>query len=349
MIRVRKTVHVAIVVAPIAVCIATAWYCWATHVANDNPRALVEDFINIVRDRALRADRVDWRATRDRVLGELHENPTPHDVYRAYRQVLYALNDPHTSHIPRDVYQRLMMPSSSPASDDFVAVTRESETVIRIAVTGYESTNTQRSVADGLAALDRVERELAHAKCGVVVDLSQNMGGNMYPMLMALAPLLGNDTFMYFIGRDGRQQAMKWDDGDVDHRKALSEDYPRVAARLMQSARWNENAQRPIAVLTSGLTASSGEATLIAMSGRPWVHAIGNATRGLSTANAIVRLRDGSALALTVARIADRSGRTFDGPIAPDIALPVFLPDDKTAIAAAVRDVATRCADSPPL
>ena len=122
---------------------------------------------------------------------------------------------------------------------------------------------------------------------------------------------------------------------------------PDIAARFANAARWNDKAQRPIAVLISGLTASSGEAVAIALAGQPWVRTVGNPTRGLVTANSVVRLADGSAVALTVARMSNRVGHIYNGPVAPDVALPAY---DETreraapkAIAEAVANVASRC------
>lgn len=48
------------------------------------------------------------------------------------------------------------------------------------------------------------------------------------------------------------------------------------------------------------------------------IHASGESTASLSTANQSKTLRDGVQLFLTVALGADRAGRTYDSPIIPD-------------------------------
>jgi carboxyl-terminal processing protease len=52
-------------------------------------------------------------------------------------------------------------------------------------------------------ALERMDRE--HL-CGWIVDLRGNGGGNMWPMLRGLGPLLGEPPFGAFATRDARLQ-----------------------------------------------------------------------------------------------------------------------------------------------
>ena len=64
--------------------------------------------------------------------------------------------------------------------------------------------------------------------------------------------------------------------------------------------------------------ASSGEATLIAFRLRPDTRSFGEATCGLSTANATYPLSDGATLTLTTSVMADRAKNRFGDRIPPD-------------------------------
>ncbi len=75
---------------------------------------------------------------------------------------------------------------------------------------------------------------------------------------------------------------------------------------------------RPIAVLTSRLTASSGELVALAFRGHPAARAFGEPTRGLPTVNDGKELGDGAYLYLTIALGTDRAGGTYDAPLIPD-------------------------------
>jgi C-terminal processing protease CtpA/Prc len=128
--------------------------------------------------------------------------------------------------------------------------------------------------------------------CGWVVDLRRNVGGNMWPMLHALRPVLGEgNPFTYRFGK-----------GPWSQEPVYSLKQPNPA----------------IAVLTSRLTVSSGELVTIAFRGPSSTRTFGEATAGLPTGNMSVPLADGAVLVLTTTRPADRTGHTYDGPIPPD-------------------------------
>jgi carboxyl-terminal processing protease len=140
-------------------------------------------------------------------------------------------------------------------------------------------------------------------RCGWVVDLRRNVGGNMWPMLHALRPILGEATPGYFVSSTGREEfSYRYGRGPG----GSAPDY-----RLQKS-------DPPVAVLTSRLTVSSGEAIAIAFRGRPATRSFGEATAGLPTSNQSFPLVDGAVLVVTVSREADRTGRVYDGRIAPD-------------------------------
>jgi C-terminal processing protease CtpA/Prc len=144
--------------------------------------------------------------------------------------------------------------------------------------------------SDAVAAIRRID---SSPICGWVVDLRRNVGGNMWPMLHAVRPILGEgNPFTY------RYEKAPWSNS--------------VVYSLKQPA-------PAIAVLTSRLTVSSGELLTIAFQGPPTTRTFGEATCGLSTSNMDVPLVDGAVLVVTTSRAADRMGREYDGPIQPDL------------------------------
>jgi carboxyl-terminal processing protease len=150
---------------------------------------------------------------------------------------------------------------------------------------------------DAVAAIRRIDTAPI---CGWVVDLRRNLGGNMWPMLHALRPILGEgNPFSYRFG------------------KAPWENKPVYSLKQPNPA---------IAVLTSRLTVSSGELVTIAFRGPATTRIFGEATAGLPTSNMDVPLVDGAVLVVTVSRAADRTGREYDGPIQPDEVTPIDWP-----------------------
>lgn len=153
---------------------------------------------------------------------------------------------------------------------------------------------------DAVAAIRTVDEE---PKCGWVVDLRRNLGGNMWPMMHAVRPILGEATSGYFVS-SGSREAFSYRYGKG----------PGSNAPVYQLKRPDP----PVAVLTSRLTVSSGEALTIAFRGRPGTRSFGEATAGLPTSNLPFPLIDGALLVVTTAHEADRTGRVYEGRIQAD-------------------------------
>ncbi|QIS45460.1 S41 family peptidase [Clavibacter capsici] len=189
-------------------------------------------------------------------------------------------------------------------------------TIVVPAIVGGDEASRQRYVDTGarglVAAVPATTR-------GWIVELRGNHGGDMWPMLAALSPLLDEGQVMSFAYADrlvpvtvaGGAAAQG---GDV----VATSDAGRVPAGL------------PIAVLTDGMTVSSGEAAAIALVGQEGVRSFGQPTYDFSTVNAPRTLIDGAVVILTVAVDADRTGKRYGVPVVPDVVV------DDAGITAAV-------------
>ena len=145
--------------------------------------------------------------------------------------------------------------------------------------------------------------------CGWVVDLRQNTGGNLWPMLAGLGPLLGEGELAASVYPDGRRVPVWHRDG-----QAGFGDYTQLRVRSPYSV----DGRVPAAVLLGPATASSAEILAVALRGRPATRSFGAPTRGLSAGNRIFSLADGASLVLTVAATVDTTGRAYAGPVVPD-------------------------------
>ena len=153
------------------------------------------------------------------------------------------------------------------------------------------------------------------SRCGWIVDLRGNTGGNMWPMLLGAAPLLratpsADEDVGSFAAADG---PTRWQLTPSSVR--LGE---RVRVDLGGPGYLLKHPGAPVAVLTGPRTASSGEATVLAFRGRPQTRSFGQPTSGLSTANVMRPLVDGSALLLTTSVMQDRNGQGNGLKIEPD-------------------------------
>jgi C-terminal processing protease CtpA/Prc len=161
--------------------------------------------------------------------------------------------------------------------------------------------------------LEEIERQ--HHPNGWVVDLRLNGGGTMFPMLCGLSPLLGEADLGSFTDPDTHYKEI-WhlQDGEFYLDSTQVTSYG-VGQNLDLS-------RKPVVVLLSSGTTSSGEVVALAFKGRPNTYFIGEATGGYTSTVSWLEMGNGIAFQLTESWYADRDDHIFQGePIVPDLIL----------------------------
>ena len=264
--------------------------------------AYLSDALRIMELRSVRRYEIDWPAFREETLTAASGAETVEDTYPVIEDALERLRDGHS-------FFRPPVESAPPAEG-------EDPTASLFGDVGYVDVpafSGGGSDADDLARVyhDVIEGvDTLGASCRWVVDLRGNTGGNMWPMLAGVGPILGEGTVGFFVDPDSVVQAWAYDDG-------MAKIDEQVVASASPGYRLQE-ALPHVAVLTDSLTASSGEAVAVAFRGRDDARSFGGATWGVSTANAPFPLSDGAVIFLTVTTMADRSGEIYGGRLPPD-------------------------------
>ncbi len=150
-----------------------------------------------------------------------------------------------------------------------------------------------------------------------IVDLRRDRGGNMWPMLTGAGPLLGDGLLGTFIDADGSTTRWLYERGTTLYQQAHM-DTPQAFMQASDPVPTFDPHTTPVAVLTSELTGSSGEMTLIAFRGRPRTRTFGARSSGEITGVAIHELSDGALLGIAESIAADRSGQSYASAIEPD-------------------------------
>jgi hypothetical protein len=163
-------------------------------------------------------------------------------------------------------------------------------------------------------------------KAGVskwVIDLRANTGGNCWPMLAGLGPLLGEGVCGYFVFPDGKRPWV--------YRNGAAMNNASVIAKTTNEGYRLQTPVKKIAVLIGPKTSSSGEIVALAFKGKDNVSFFGEPSAGFTTANTTYKLFDRSLLVLSVCKEADRHGNICEGKIMPDEPVsiaPAFRGDD---------------------
>ena len=251
---------------------------------------------------SVRRYEIDWPVFREETFAEAAGAETTADTYPAIEGALERIGDGHSFF--RAPIQSPPAPAGEEPSADLLG------DVGYLSVPSFSGGGNE---GDALAARYHAAIEgvdTLGASCRWVVDLRGNTGGNMWPMLAGVGPILGEGTVGYFVDPDSLRQAWIYEGGAA-----------RIDDAVIASAGTGYELTAPaphVAVLTDSLTASSAEAVAVAFRGRPDARAFGGATWGVSTANAAFPLGDGAVLFLTVSTMADRHGSVYGGSLAPD-------------------------------
>jgi hypothetical protein len=267
----------------------------------------------LMREHSLRRAEVDWASVRAQALEHARGAATPAEAQLALRFAVRELGDRH-SYLQSAAATRALATTAVANARTGLPLTppharRLGEGLVYLNVPGFAGGTPaqQLEFAEGLT--NAIQANDNAGVCGWIVDLRQNTGGNLWPMLAGLGPLLGDGELAASLYPDGRRIGVWHRDG-----QAGFGDYTQLRVR----SPYRLHADLPAAVLLGPSTASSAEVLAVALRGRPATRSFGAPTRGLIAGNRIFTLADGASLVLTVAATADRAGRVYADPIVPD-------------------------------
>ncbi len=279
------------------------------------PSGYLDRALVIMEEQSLRAYAVLWFQIRLGAFLRAAGATTTGDTYDAIRWALRELGDHHSFFRPPPPSEARSTPIASPSVDG----RRVEPNVGYVKIPGFTGTEPPKFAEQ----IDRVIAEVDGPRiCGWIVDLRGNTGGNMWPMIGGLRSILGTGPLGGFRSRTGH--VTRW--------------YNRMTPEPWHQL---ETGNPPVAVLTDGRTASSGEAVTVAFRGRDHTRSFGAATRGLSTGNRTIRLSDGATMMLTVSVFVDRDGNVYGSRITPD---EVVAPEDAERAAIRWLQSLTACA-----
>ncbi|MBB5736242.1 hypothetical protein FHT09_001982 [Xanthomonas arboricola] len=260
--------------------------------------AILDVAIPAIRKHALHSARIDW-TMREPQLRAQAANMREVDAYVAIDALIAQLDDGHSF---------LMRPSRRHAVEAVAQRQRPtmqarllSSGIAYLDVPGLMTSSREVSSAYETSLATALDQAAAQASCGWIVDVRNNTGGTMWPMINGLHPLLGDAVLGSFVDAAGKQSPWR----------------ARSSARAIASLQTD----RPVAVLIGPKTASAGEMVAISFRGRANTLSFGQPSAGQTTGNRSVKLSGGAVLAIASSHTQDRSGHRTDGRLPPDVLL----------------------------
>lgn len=340
----------------VAACALLGGSCaWAQAPATGDARALLAEAIAVLRAApSLGGEPVDWTAASERFAAGLAPGAAPGEAHRAIAAAVALLKDPHARFVapaPPPVPAPELAQANGQGAAAGAAESKTPETAPQRppVPTRPEGRMLEAGIAyvvvpmcatpdvDGLrayalelrATLARLAKEESK---GWALELRFNGGGNVWPMLLGLQPLLGDGAHATSVVGAGVTQVF----GCTGNEAWLETDGKREVQLALPDASPAEPIAGPVAALIGPWTMSSGEMIALAFKGR--ARLLGESTAGLTTVTYPFPLSDGSTLSLPTSRMGDRDGVAAKGAIEPDEAVAIGdwpTAEDEVACAAA--------------
>ena len=269
-------------------------------------RQYLTELVAVMQEHSINRQKIDWNVFRASVMTAAGAAQSVEQTFPAIRTALELLGDSRSSYrpvtgTPISVARACAAPSAGtptlPATVGYVRVGPFSGNAA-------EATAFAHALQGAISAADR------DGLAGWIVDVRGNGGGNMWPMLAGVGPVLGTGRVGHFVDALGAASAWEYrDDGAwlgtllfqaVDTPYRLRRESPRVA------------------VLIDGGTAGSGEAIAIAFQRRPDTRSFGAPTCGLTLVTQQVTMSDGALVFVATGVMADRTRFSYGAQIAPD-------------------------------
>jgi carboxyl-terminal processing protease len=305
--------------------------------------AFLTSALDLMQEHTLNGQAIDWATVRAGAFKRAAGAFNPIDTYPAIYWALVQLNDPGSRlRLPPGLYPDQIALLEQAEKDARASAPASAQPVqpptpfaARHLPEGHidvvQGKNFGHVILPGCSAKDsdglllyaadvrRILTDLSNQKPqGWIVDLRGNTGGNMWPMLAGIGPILGEGVVGSFVVSDGK---IPWfyQDGKSGTRNMAGLE---TVSLNLQDTPLRVTAPGPVAVLIDRSTASSAEAVTVAFHGREDTRFFGQHTAGKSNAVQPFKLPDGAELYLTTAIDADRTGKTFPAGLAPDEAIP---------------------------
>ncbi len=285
-----------------------------TPILSSQARTYLTTALDIMQRYSLNRKKIDWTALREQSFAVAADSKTPADTYPAIEMALATLGDNHSRFI--DPQQANQIRTGA------ITENQKPHGQLLVHKIGYLelphfNASDQAAQQYAMFAQDAIRTVDQTGTCGWIVDLRKNFGGNVWPMFAGVGPILGEGVVGWSVDTDGVKHTWSYSHGQAQ--------YAGSATISVQNAYSLKHSLPPVAVLTSPATASAAESIVVSFRGRLHTRSFGEPTFGVPTSNGTFTLSDGALLVVTVAVDADRTGRTYDSPIAPDQQVPMNM------------------------
>jgi carboxyl-terminal processing protease len=272
-------------------------------------KGFLGDMVDIMEQNSINKKTIDWQDFRTRVFAKGGNAETLKQIYPAVTEALTLLGDNHS--VFRSPDGTAIAVHTIPCNIQFIVKPTLPYNIGYVKVNHFAGASHEAAaVAFANEIQDQIKSQDHADIIGWIVDVRSNLGGNMWPMLAGIGPILGEGIAGYFIDPDETQYSWGYLNGTAVHESTVVAQATDPYELIVPNPK--------VAVLLDNGIASSGEVVAISFVGRGNAKSFGAPTCGLSTANQGFTLSSGCTLVLTSAYLADRNKKKYGVPVVPD-------------------------------
>lgn len=287
-------------------------------------KRILDKALDITENNSIVSDSINWIKTKKDLYALAEGAQTTKDCYSALNYLISILNkkgDNHSGFYPPEFNKK----NKTENIDGRISKSKYlGASIGYIEVPGFMSINNKISVDFATKIQNQIKNlDSIYSINKWIVDLRENTGGNMYPMIAGLGPILGNEILGYFSSpKQKLEYSWEYKNGSAmayGHKICTVKNPYILKTKILQ-----------IIVLIGPHTGSSGEMTTISFIGKENVTLVGSPTAGYSTGNAGHKLSDGAVLNLCESFCKDRNKNSILGPIKPNVVINTKEINNKT-------------------
>lgn len=304
--------------------LSTAFY--QSFAQTDSLRTYVTEALDIMRARSVNKNKINWESIYAKAMDKADSAHNIRETYPIIADALNQLKDHHSGFYPpeeieayKQGYRAMGMEFPTPKfkmiDNKYAYIQVPAFAVINL----EEQREYAASIQQAIKQLDKQKPE------GWIIDLRENDGGMSVPMSAGIGPFVEKDKCVGWKDADGK--STYW-----IYRKGKVYEDDRLVFDMVAKPYKVKNSRKPVAVLVSKNTASSGEIIATTFVGRRNTVLVGTNTQGLTSANCEHELTDGAYMVLTEGNYINRNNTEYAKVgvgIAPDIMIE-NLTKDKT-------------------
>lgn len=173
----------------------------------------LDEVVGLMKTNSINRKTIDWTVFKAKVDAQAQGAQTIADTYPAIQLGLTLLGDNHSMYYTST--GTVIYGNKTVACTDAIPITGTiHERVGYVKITsfnggGNEAITFAQSIQNQIKAAD------SDLLKGWIVDLRGNLGGNMWPMIAGIGPLLGEDICGYFLNPEGNASAWSYQKGSA--------------------------------------------------------------------------------------------------------------------------------------